>query len=37
MVTLQHGETIREIAEKEGVDERQIYLSISHCFGAREK
>src|SRR5207247_7540018 len=27
----QHGETIREIAENEGVDERQIYLSISHC------
>src|SRR5436190_10523200 len=27
----QHGQTIREIAETEGVDERQIYLSISHC------
>src|SRR5438093_1038512 len=27
----QHGETVREIAETEGVDERQIYLSISHC------
>src|SRR5438046_7873503 len=27
----QHGVTVREIAESEGVDERQIYLSISHC------
>src|SRR5439155_19069836 len=27
----QHGQTIREIAETEGVDERQIYFSISHC------
>ena len=27
----QHGVTIREIAESEGVDERQIYLSITHC------
>ena len=27
----QHGVTVREIAESESVDERQIYLSISHC------
>src|SRR2546425_6209771 len=27
----QHGVTVREIAQSEGVDERQIYLSISHC------
>src|SRR5213593_4305137 len=27
----QHGVTVREIAESEDVDERQIYLSISHC------
>src|SRR6267142_1415703 len=27
----QHGVTVREIAESEGVDERQIYLSISRC------
>ena len=27
----QHGLTVREIAESEGVDERQIYLSISRC------
>ena len=27
----QHGVTVREIAETEGVDERQIYLSISPC------
>jgi hypothetical protein len=27
----QHGVSIREIAEAEGVDERQIYLSITHC------
>jgi len=27
----QHGLTVREIAESEDVDERQIYLSISHC------
>ena len=27
----QHGVTVGEIAESEGVDERQIYLSISHC------
>jgi DNA-binding transcriptional regulator LsrR (DeoR family) len=27
----QHGVTVREIAESEGVGERQIYLSISHC------
>jgi hypothetical protein len=27
----QHGVTIREIAESEDVEERQIYLSISHC------
>src|SRR5207249_2190383 len=26
-----HGVTAREIAESESVDERQIYLSISHC------
>src|SRR5438128_701163 len=26
----QHGVTVREIAESESVDERQIYLSISH-------
>jgi len=27
----QHGVTVREIAEAEGVAERQIYFSISHC------
>jgi hypothetical protein len=27
----QHAVTVREIAESEGVDDRQIYLSISHC------
>ena len=27
----QHGVTVREIAESESVDERQIYLSISRC------
>ena len=27
----QHAMTVREIAESEGVDERQIYLSISFC------